>query len=155
MSKSVRKRKNHWSNKVHESVLGSSEEGPLGLELRGGAEHGQFPVVGAAGGHLGPDELLLEVNDTPVAGLTSRDVHAVVRHSKEPVRLKCVKQGERALKSGLFCVAAVAFALISQAQLSPDGFSPPARFSPHVGTNFLRQGELVPLVRILASSAEL
>ncbi|AWO98185.1 Guanine nucleotide-binding protein G(i) subunit alpha-1 [Scophthalmus maximus] len=70
-------------------------------QLKGGAENGQFPVVGelpagrapCLSGRLVQDELLLEVNDTPVAGLTTRDVHAVVRHSKEPVRLKCVKQG--------------------------------------------------------------
>lgn len=103
MSRSLKKRKNHWTNKVHESVLCRNEEGELGLELKGGAENGQFPVVGelVAGGalcHSGklcPDELLLEVNDTPVAGLTTRDVHAVVKHSKDPVRLKCVRQGER------------------------------------------------------------
>lgn len=102
MSRSLKRRKNHWTNKVHESVLGRSEEGELGLELEGGAENGQFPVIGeplpgtalSHGGKLSPGELLLEVNDTPVAGLTTRDVHAVVKHSKEPVRLKCVKQGE-------------------------------------------------------------
>ncbi|XP_041819668.1 membrane-associated guanylate kinase, WW and PDZ domain-containing protein 2a isoform X5 [Chelmon rostratus] len=101
MSKSLKKRKNHWTNKVHESVLCRNEEGELGLELKGGAENGQFPVVGEllpgkAGCHSGKlyqDELLLEVNDTPVAGLTTRDVHAVVKHSKDPVRIKCVKQG--------------------------------------------------------------
>lgn len=107
MSKSLRKRKNHWTNKVHESVLGRSGEGALGLELKGGAENGQFPVIGAGraagpNGKLSPDELLLEVNDTPVAGLTTRDVHAVVKHSKEPVRLKCVKQGERKRQKATF-----------------------------------------------------
>ncbi|RVE56666.1 hypothetical protein OJAV_G00223110 [Oryzias javanicus] len=101
MSKSLKKRKNHWTNKVHESVLCRNEEGELGLELKGGAENGQFPVIGELppgravchSGKLFQDELLLEVNDTPVAGLTTRDVHAVVKHSKEPVRIKCVKQG--------------------------------------------------------------
>ncbi|XP_042367014.1 membrane-associated guanylate kinase, WW and PDZ domain-containing protein 2a isoform X1 [Plectropomus leopardus] len=101
MSKSLKKRKNHWTNKVHESVLSRNEEGELGLELKGGAENGQFPVIGELlpgravchSGKLLQDELLLEVNDTPVAGLTTRDVHAVVKHSKDPVRLKCVKQG--------------------------------------------------------------
>ncbi|XP_029969060.1 LOW QUALITY PROTEIN: membrane-associated guanylate kinase, WW and PDZ domain-containing protein 2a [Salarias fasciatus] len=101
MSKSLKKRKNHWTNKVHESVLLRDGEGGLGLELRGGAENGHFPVVGELlpgaapchSGRLCPDELLLEVNDTPVAGLTTRDVHAVVKHSRDPVRLKCVKQG--------------------------------------------------------------
>ncbi|XP_069375606.1 membrane-associated guanylate kinase, WW and PDZ domain-containing protein 2a isoform X9 [Paralichthys olivaceus] len=101
MSKSLKRRKNHWTSKVHESVLCRDEQGRLGLELQGGAEHGLFPVVGelppgSAACHSGKllqDELLLEVNDTPVAGLTTRDVHAVVKHSKDPVRLKCVKQG--------------------------------------------------------------
>ncbi|TNN68762.1 Membrane-associated guanylate kinase, WW and PDZ domain-containing protein 2 [Liparis tanakae] len=106
MSKSLKKKKNHWTNKVHESVLCRNEEGELGLELEGGAENGQFPVVGellpggaaCRSGKLCPEELLLEVNDTPVAGLTTRDVHAVVKHSKDPVRLKCVKQ------ESVFCV---------------------------------------------------
>uniref|UniRef100_A0AAQ5X7K7 Membrane-associated guanylate kinase, WW and PDZ domain-containing protein 1 n=1 Tax=Amphiprion ocellaris TaxID=80972 RepID=A0AAQ5X7K7_AMPOC len=101
MSKSLKKRKNHWTNKVHESVLCRDEQGELGLELKGGAENGHFPVIGELlpgraachSGKLFPEELLLEVNDTPVAGLTTRDVHAVVKHSKDPVRLKCVKQG--------------------------------------------------------------
>ncbi|XP_049616750.1 membrane-associated guanylate kinase, WW and PDZ domain-containing protein 2a isoform X1 [Syngnathus scovelli] len=103
MSRSTKQRTNHWSNRVHESVLVRDAEGQLAaLELRGGAEHGHFPLVGellpvgaaCLGGRLHPGELLLlEVNDTPVAGLTSRDVMAVLRHSKEPVRLKCVKQG--------------------------------------------------------------
>ncbi|XP_072233565.1 membrane-associated guanylate kinase, WW and PDZ domain-containing protein 2a isoform X2 [Leuresthes tenuis] len=101
MSKSLKKRKNHWTNKVHESILCRNEEGELGLELKGGAENGQFPIIGELlpgravchSGKLCQDELLLEVNDTPVAGLTTRDVHAVVKHSKDPVRLKCVKQG--------------------------------------------------------------
>uniref|UniRef100_A0A3P9QF31 Membrane-associated guanylate kinase, WW and PDZ domain-containing protein 1 n=1 Tax=Poecilia reticulata TaxID=8081 RepID=A0A3P9QF31_POERE len=101
MSKTLKKRKNHWTNKVHESILCRNEEGELGLELKGGAEHGQFPVIGELlpgtaachSGKLLQEDLLLEVNDTPVAGLTTRDVHAVVKHSKDPVRLKCVKQG--------------------------------------------------------------
>lgn len=132
MSKSLRKRKNHWTNKVHESVLGRREEGAPGpgLELQGGAENGQFPLIGAgraagASGQLSPDELLLEVNDTPVAGLTTRDVHAVVKHSKDPVRLKCVKQGEDALKSVFLCFLPSAFALRSERQLSLDTLSPP------------------------------
>ncbi|KAL2102726.1 hypothetical protein ACEWY4_001894 [Coilia grayii] len=99
MSKTLKK-KNHWTNRVHEIVLSKDLEGELGFELKGGAENAQFPYIGEVrmgkavnqSGKLSQDELLLEVNDTPVAGLTIRDVLAVVRHSKDPVRLKCVKQ---------------------------------------------------------------
>ncbi|XP_026853263.2 membrane-associated guanylate kinase, WW and PDZ domain-containing protein 2a isoform X4 [Electrophorus electricus] len=93
MSKSLKK-KRHWTSKVHEVVLHRDARGQLGLDLRGGAENGRFPYVAdVQSGTLSRDKLLLEVNDTPVAGLTTRDVWAVVRHCKDPVRLKCVKQG--------------------------------------------------------------
>ncbi|XP_056603589.1 membrane-associated guanylate kinase, WW and PDZ domain-containing protein 2a isoform X3 [Triplophysa dalaica] len=95
MSKSVKK-KSHWTNRVHEVVLSRGPSGKLGFELEGGAENGLFPVIGEVKldrVKLNQDELLLEVNDTPVAGLTIRDVWAVIRHCKDPVRLKCVKQG--------------------------------------------------------------
>ncbi|XP_059361402.1 membrane-associated guanylate kinase, WW and PDZ domain-containing protein 2-like isoform X2 [Carassius carassius] len=95
MSKSLKK-KSHWTNRVHEVVLLRGPSVDLGFELQGGAENGQFPVIGEVKPdrrRLHQDELLLEVNDTPVAGLTIRDVWAVVRHCKDPVRLKCVKQG--------------------------------------------------------------
>lgn len=102
MSKSLKK-KNHWTNKVHEAVITRGKDGELGFELKGGAEHGQFPYFGEVkqvkgliqSGKLAQDELLLEVNDMPVAGLTTRDVLAVIKHCKDPVRFKCVKQGER------------------------------------------------------------
>ncbi|KAK0146557.1 Membrane-associated guanylate kinase, WW and PDZ domain-containing protein 2 [Merluccius polli] len=103
MSKSLKK-KNHWTNKVHEAVITRSKEGELGFDLKGGAENGQFPHFGEVkqgnkaavqSGKLAQDELLLEVNDMPVAGLTTRDVLAVIKHCKDPVRFKCVKQGER------------------------------------------------------------
>ncbi|CAL8263943.1 unnamed protein product [Merluccius merluccius] len=101
MSKSLKK-KNHWTNKVHEAVITRSKEGELGFDLKGGAENGQFPHFGEVkqgnkaavqSGKLAQDELLLEVNDMPVAGLTTRDVLAVIKHCKDPVRFKCVKQG--------------------------------------------------------------
>ncbi|KYO38687.1 hypothetical protein Y1Q_0023392 [Alligator mississippiensis] len=101
MSKGLKK-KSHWTSRVHEIVLGRSPEGQLGFELRGGAENGQFPYLGdvrpgqvayeGGGSRLVPEELLLEVNETPVAGLTLRDVLAVIKHCKDPLRLKCVKQ---------------------------------------------------------------
>ncbi|XP_068595941.1 membrane-associated guanylate kinase, WW and PDZ domain-containing protein 2 [Brachionichthys hirsutus] len=99
MSKSLKK-KNHWTSKVHEAVITRGKDAELAFELRGGAERGQFPHLGEVkpgkqiqSGRLAPAELLLEVNNMPVAGLTSRDVLAVIRHCKDPVRLKCVRQG--------------------------------------------------------------
>ncbi|XP_041113437.1 membrane-associated guanylate kinase, WW and PDZ domain-containing protein 2a isoform X4 [Polyodon spathula] len=100
MSKSLKK-KSHWTSRVHEIAVCRNEEGELGFDLKGGAENGQFPYLGEVkqgkvvcqSGRLSQDELLLEVNDTPVAGLTIRDVLAVVKHCKDPIRLKCVKQG--------------------------------------------------------------
>nr|XP_042715331.1 membrane-associated guanylate kinase, WW and PDZ domain-containing protein 2 isoform X5 [Chrysemys picta bellii] len=101
MSKGLKK-KSHWTSRVHEIVLGRNQEGQLGFELKGGAENGQFPYLGEvkpgkvayeSGSKLVPEELLLEVNETPVAGLTIRDVLAVIKHCKDPIRLKCVKQG--------------------------------------------------------------
>lgn len=109
MSKSLKK-KSHWTSKVHESVIGRNPEGQLGFELKGGAENGQFPYLGEvkpgkvayeSGSKLVSEELLLEVNETPVAGLTIRDVLAVIKHCKDPLRLKCVKQGERSLLGAL------------------------------------------------------
>ncbi|KAF7246659.1 Membrane-associated guanylate kinase, WW and PDZ domain-containing protein 2 [Varanus komodoensis] len=102
MSKGLKK-KSHWTSRVHECVIVRNQEGQLGFELKGGAENGQFPYLGEvkpgkvvyeSGGKLVPDELLLEVNETPVAGLTIRDVLAVIKHCKDPIRLKCVKQGD-------------------------------------------------------------
>ncbi|XDV52877.1 hypothetical protein PO909_021529 [Leuciscus waleckii] len=89
MSKSLKK-KNHWTNKVHEAVLTRNKEGELGFDLKE-VKQGKVAVQS---GKLSQDELLLEVNDTPVAGLTIRDVLAVIKHCKDPFRLKCVKQGE-------------------------------------------------------------
>uniref|UniRef100_A0A8C3HZA7 Membrane-associated guanylate kinase, WW and PDZ domain-containing protein 3 n=1 Tax=Chrysemys picta bellii TaxID=8478 RepID=A0A8C3HZA7_CHRPI len=76
--------------------------------LRGGAELGEFPYLGGRLllGELGgpgpvllsgkppsPGDVLLEVNGTPVSGLTHRDTLAVIRHFREPVRLKTVRPG--------------------------------------------------------------
>ncbi|KAK2535588.1 hypothetical protein Q9966_006809 [Columba livia] len=109
MSKGLKK-KNHWTSRVHEIVIVRNPEGQLGFELKGGAENGQFPYLGEVkpgkvayegGSKLVPEELLLEVNETPVAGLTIRDVLAVIKHCKDPIRLKCVKQGSKGYSSGV------------------------------------------------------
>lgn len=103
MSKTLKKKK-HWSTKVQECAVswGGSGELMTVVEVRGGAELGEFPHVG----HLAPEALvchagrlpcsgdvLLEVNGTPVSGLTNRDTLAVIRHFREPIRMKTVKPG--------------------------------------------------------------
>ncbi|XP_056588787.1 membrane-associated guanylate kinase, WW and PDZ domain-containing protein 3a isoform X6 [Triplophysa dalaica] len=104
MSKTLKKKK-HWSGKVQECALSWGNAGELGavLEICGGAEHGEFPHLGqvlsdAVVCHVGrlpcPGDVLLEVNGTPVSGLTNRDTLAVIRHFREPLRLKTVKPGK-------------------------------------------------------------
>ncbi|XP_041860951.1 membrane-associated guanylate kinase, WW and PDZ domain-containing protein 3a isoform X2 [Melanotaenia boesemani] len=104
MSKTLKKKK-HWSAKVQECSVswGASGELVTVVEVRGGAELGEFPYLGHieseavichAGRLPGGGDVLLEVNGTPVSGLTNRDTLAVIRHFREPIRLKTVKPGK-------------------------------------------------------------
>ncbi|CAK6439177.1 unnamed protein product [Pipistrellus nathusii] len=101
MSKTLKKKK-HWLSKVQECVVSwAGPPGELGVEVRGGAERGEFPHLGApgtccvlSGRPPAPGDVLLEVNGTPVSGLTHRDTLAVIRHFREPIRLKTVKPGK-------------------------------------------------------------
>ncbi|XP_072223956.1 membrane-associated guanylate kinase, WW and PDZ domain-containing protein 3a isoform X2 [Leuresthes tenuis] len=104
MSKTLKKKK-HWSAKVQECTVswGGSGELVTVVEVRGGAELGEFPYLGHivteatvchAGRFPSSGDVLLEVNGTPVSGLTNRDTLAVVRHFREPIRLKTVKPGK-------------------------------------------------------------
>uniref|UniRef100_A0A8C8VMX4 Membrane-associated guanylate kinase, WW and PDZ domain-containing protein 3 n=1 Tax=Pelusios castaneus TaxID=367368 RepID=A0A8C8VMX4_9SAUR len=110
MSKTLRRRR-HWLSKVQECGV---SWGPPGAGagpdlLRGGAEHGQFPYLAGrllpgpgpgpgpallSGKPPSPGDVLLEVNGTPVSGLTLRDTLAVLHHFREPVRLKTVRPGK-------------------------------------------------------------
>uniref|UniRef100_A0A8C5LT21 Membrane-associated guanylate kinase, WW and PDZ domain-containing protein 3 n=1 Tax=Leptobrachium leishanense TaxID=445787 RepID=A0A8C5LT21_9ANUR len=103
MSKTLKKKK-HWLSKVQECGLSGlgTDPGSL-LEIRGGAELGEFPYLGRlredvasyiAGKVPSQGDVLLEVNGTPVSGLTHRDTLAVIRHFREPIRLKTVKPGK-------------------------------------------------------------
>ncbi|KAI7807582.1 membrane-associated guanylate kinase [Triplophysa rosa] len=105
MSKTL-KRKKHWSTKVQECAVSWGSVGEFGdvVEILGGAELGEFPFLGQMNldvlvCHVGRlpyyGDVLLEVNGTPVSGLTNRDTHAVIRHFREPIRIKTVKPGER------------------------------------------------------------
>ncbi|XP_068162829.1 membrane-associated guanylate kinase, WW and PDZ domain-containing protein 3a isoform X3 [Antennarius striatus] len=104
MSKTLKKKK-HWSTKVQECTVswGGSGELVSVVEVRGGAEMGDFPYLGNmvsealvchAGRFPSTGDVLLEVNGTPVSGLTNRDTLAVIRHFRDPIRLKTVKPGK-------------------------------------------------------------
>ncbi len=104
MSKTL-KRKKHWSTKVQECAVSWGSVGEFGdvVEILGGAENGEFPFLGQMNldvlvCHVGRlpyyGDVLLEVNGTPVSGLTNRDTHAVIRHFREPIRIKTVKPGK-------------------------------------------------------------
>ncbi|CAL8336862.1 unnamed protein product [Lota lota] len=104
MSRTLKKKK-HWTSKVVECAVSWGSVGEFGsvVEILGGAEGGEFPFLGQMKldvlvCHVGKlpyyGDVLLEVNGTPVSGLTNRDTLAVIRHFREPVRLKTVKPGK-------------------------------------------------------------
>ncbi|KAM9860122.1 membrane-associated guanylate kinase, WW and PDZ domain-containing protein 3 [Aulostomus maculatus] len=104
MSRTLKKKK-HWSSKVVECAVSWGNLGDFGsvVEVLGGAELGMFPHLGQMKldvlvCHVGKlpyyGDVLLEVNGTPVSGLTNRDTLAVIRHFREPIRLKTVKPGK-------------------------------------------------------------
>ncbi|XP_027135344.1 membrane-associated guanylate kinase, WW and PDZ domain-containing protein 3 isoform X1 [Larimichthys crocea] len=104
MSRTLKKKK-HWSSKVVECAVSWGNLGDFGtvVEVLGGAELGEFPYLGQMKldvlvCHVGKlpyyGDVLLEVNGTPVSGLTNRDTLAVIRHFREPIRLKTVKPGK-------------------------------------------------------------
>ncbi|XP_038863956.1 membrane-associated guanylate kinase, WW and PDZ domain-containing protein 3-like [Salvelinus namaycush] len=104
MSRTLKKKK-HWSGKVQECAVswGNAGEFSSVVEVLGGAELGYFPYLGqviteAMVCHVGrlpnSGDVLLEVNGTPVSGLTNRDTLAVIRHFREPIRIKTVKPGK-------------------------------------------------------------
>uniref|UniRef100_A0A452UBK0 Membrane-associated guanylate kinase, WW and PDZ domain-containing protein 3 n=1 Tax=Ursus maritimus TaxID=29073 RepID=A0A452UBK0_URSMA len=62
--------------------------------IKMGAEPGGGTCCVVSGKAPSPGDVLLEVNGTPVSGLTNRDTLAVIRHFREPIRLKTVKPGK-------------------------------------------------------------
>ncbi|XP_038638507.1 membrane-associated guanylate kinase, WW and PDZ domain-containing protein 1-like [Scyliorhinus canicula] len=93
----------HWTQRTREVTLCRDEQGALNFRLLGGAEYGQFlfiadPQGGKARhlpGKLQAGDLLLEVNDTPVSGLTLRDTLGLLANLPDPVRVKTAPQGSQ------------------------------------------------------------
>ncbi|XP_056131508.1 LOW QUALITY PROTEIN: membrane-associated guanylate kinase, WW and PDZ domain-containing protein 1-like [Lampris incognitus] len=103
MAKVIQK-KNHWVTKVNECAIRRDERADLlGVELRGGAENGEFPYIGHLREHdvvyqygkLHEGELLLEIEGLSVSGLPLYDILAVIKSCKSPIRLKTVRQGHK------------------------------------------------------------
>uniref|UniRef100_A0AAV2LX23 PDZ domain-containing protein n=1 Tax=Knipowitschia caucasica TaxID=637954 RepID=A0AAV2LX23_KNICA len=99
MSKVIQ-RKHHWIHKVHECAVVRDASGELNVELRGGAENGEFAYVGEVkedaelyqDGKLCEGELLLEVEGLSVAGLPLYDIYTVMKCCHDPIRLTTVRQ---------------------------------------------------------------
>ncbi|XP_037832890.1 membrane-associated guanylate kinase, WW and PDZ domain-containing protein 1-like isoform X4 [Kryptolebias marmoratus] len=102
MSKVIQK-KNHWITKVKECAVVRDPSGELNLELRGGAQDGEFAYIGHIredavlhqDGKLSEGELLLEVEGLSVSGLPLYDIYTVINCCKGPVRFKTVRQGHK------------------------------------------------------------
>lgn len=100
MSKTIQKR-NHWISRVNESSVRRASDGEFGVELRGGAQSGHFSYISALRkdvvyqyGQLSEGDILLEVEGLPVSGLPLYDLLSLLDNTKDPVRLKTVRQGE-------------------------------------------------------------
>ncbi|XP_034445489.1 membrane-associated guanylate kinase, WW and PDZ domain-containing protein 1-like isoform X9 [Hippoglossus hippoglossus] len=102
MSKVIQK-KNHWITKVRECAVVRDACGELNVELRGGAENGEFPHIGPLRedavdyqeGKVCEGELLLEVEGLPVSGLPLYDILTVMKCCQGPVRFRTVRQGNK------------------------------------------------------------
>lgn len=102
MSKVLQKR-NHWITSVSECAVIRDASGELSVELRGGAENGEFPYIGQVkedavvyqDGKLCEGDLLLEVEGLPVSGLPLYDILSLTKCYNGPVRLKTVRQGKK------------------------------------------------------------
>ncbi|KAL1021542.1 hypothetical protein UPYG_G00014590 [Umbra pygmaea] len=102
MSKAIQK-KNNWITKVTECTVVRDARGNLNVDIRGGAENGEFPYIGEVredmlvykDGKVSEGELLLEVEGLSVSGLPLYDIMTVIKCCKGPVRLKTVRQGSK------------------------------------------------------------
>ncbi|EDO42539.1 predicted protein, partial [Nematostella vectensis] len=92
----------HWSHHVRESIVCKSKEGSFNLKIVGGAEFGEFINIGDLKedkvvykkGKLLCGDVILEINNKPVAGYTRPDVLELIsKDGRNAVSLRTVKPG--------------------------------------------------------------
>ncbi|PVD24614.1 hypothetical protein C0Q70_15098 [Pomacea canaliculata] len=92
----------HWSQQIQETVSSAIHEESLSLTLRGGADSGQFVILGSIdhekisyhGEKLYTDDILLEVQGQKVSGYTLRDATVWIKQVSQngaPVMIKTVR----------------------------------------------------------------
>ncbi|XP_058873092.1 membrane-associated guanylate kinase, WW and PDZ domain-containing protein 2-like [Acipenser ruthenus] len=88
-------RRFHWRSKIQESLVPLNEaSGEMGVALGGGADHGEFPfILEIRGCEARLGDLVLEIGETPVLGLTLGDVNGVLHSCPHPVFIKTVPPG--------------------------------------------------------------
>lgn len=99
----------HWSQQIQETVSSAIHEESLSLTLRGGADSGQFVILGSIdhekisyhGEKLYTDDILLEVQGQKVSGYTLRDATVWIKQVSQngaPVMIKTVRPGEQTIR---------------------------------------------------------
>jgi DUF917 family protein len=96
----------HWSHRVRETILSRSSDGSFNLKIDGGAENGEFIIIGGIKedkvkykkGRLLCDDVVLEINNQPVAGYTRPDVLTLInKNGGDAVSMRTVKPGTSSL----------------------------------------------------------
>jgi hypothetical protein len=96
--------KQHWSQRIQETVLSAVPDESLNIILKGGADNGLFCYVGEVkhdkityhSGKLHQDEIVLEVQGQKIAGYTLRDASYWLKQVSQngaPVMVKSVRTG--------------------------------------------------------------
>lgn len=92
----------HWSQRVREAIVVRSSDGSFNLKIDGGAENGEFIIIGGIKedkvkfkkGKVLCDDIVLEINNQPVAGYTRPDVLTLInKNGGDAVSMRTVKPG--------------------------------------------------------------
>lgn len=81
--------------------MNRGSNGVFNVHLEGGAEYGEFIYIGdifqekikIKKGKLHLDDIVLEIDNEPVAGYTQSDIVDFVKKAGETITLRTVKQG--------------------------------------------------------------